>query len=76
MKRLVIALAALAMGATFDLDAQAKGGGADIAEQRAALKQELAEQRANDGDSGTSFFESLFGNGNTETSQSNGPAAQ
>jgi hypothetical protein len=76
MQRLVITFTALAMGAVFAANAHAKGGGADIAEQRAKLKQEQAEQRARSTNNGPSLLESLFDIGATESGQAKQSGAQ
>lgn len=60
-----LTIAALSFGA---IDASAKGNGG--AEARAKLKAELAEARKNNGgDTGGSFFSSLFGGGDEDRAE-------
>ncbi|MEO0821258.1 MAG: hypothetical protein AAF074_12625 [Pseudomonadota bacterium] len=64
-----VAAIAIAVAAMSGSAALASGGGADIEEQRAKLKAELAEARAAKGgkESGSNFFSRLFGLDDRET---------
>ena len=63
MQKVLMAAMALTVGASFlgtDI-AQARGGAVEHAQQQERLKEELRKAREAKGDSGPSFFESLFG---------------